>query len=300
MNNMKNKIINLSIWAVLILAGLSARAQDAEKSPLVVTLSYFLDNNNYQYLKVNAKSKVDGKFHPADGVEIQLYLNKDSTGKGVGLIGKVVTDEKGNAAANIPPALKQTWDLSPNHTFIAVTDKTKKFDETNTELSIAKAKITIDTTDDKSVTATFTEFKDNKWVPVKGVDIKLGIKRLGGDLLINDDQSYTTDSLGHVKGEFKRMGMPGDEKGNIMLVAKVEDNDQYGNLRIERSEPWGVKFIEDNDFFHRALWASRFHSPLWLLVIAYSILIAVWGTLIYLVFLLIKIRTLGKQEDDHH
>jgi len=295
---MKSKIINISIWVFLILvAGLSVKGQDAEKSPLIVTLSYFTVNNDYQYLKVNAKSKVEGKFQPAAGVEIQLYLNKDSTGKGVGLIGKVITNEKGNAAANIPPALKQTWDLSPNHTFVAVTDKSKKFDETNTDISIAKAKITVDTTDDKNVTATFTEFKDNKWVPVKGVDIKLGIKRLGGDLLINDDQSYTTDSLGKVKGEFKKIGMPGDEHGNIMLVAKVEDNDQYGNLRVERSEPWGVKFVADNDFFHRALWASRFNSPVWLVVIAYSILIAVWGTLIYLVFLLIKIRTLGKQEE---
>jgi len=295
---MKSKIINISIWVFLILvAGLSVKGQDAEKSPLIVTLSYFTVNNDYQYLKVNAKSKVEGKFQPAAGVEIQLYLNKDSTGKGVGLIGKVITNEKGNAAANIPPALKQTWDLSPNHTFVAVTDKSKKFDETNTDISIAKAKITVDTTDDKNVTATFTEFKDNKWVPVKGVDIKLGIKRLGGDLLINDDQSYTTDSLGKVKGEFKKIGMPGDEHGNIMLVAKVEDNDQYGNLRVERSEPWGVKFVADNDFFHRALWASRFNSPVCLVVIAYSILIAVWGTLIYLVFLLIKIRTLGKQEE---
>jgi hypothetical protein len=127
--------------------------------------------------------------------------------------------------------------------------------------------------------------------------MKIGIKRLGADLQTGDEQSYTTDSLGRVRGEFKKTGMSGDAAGNIILVAKVEDNDQYGNLRIEKAIPWGVKFVANKDFFHRALWASQFHSPVWLVLIAYFILITVWGTLIYLVFLLIKIRKLGREEE---
>jgi hypothetical protein len=301
---MKRNIIISCVGAFSIMvAGLvpvSVKAQDAEKSPLVVTISYFSSDNSLQYLTVNAKSKVSGKFQPVKGTAIKLYLNKDSSGKGVGLIGTLVTNEKGKAGTNIPPSLEQIWKSSPNHTFIAVTDKAKDFDETSTELSIAKSRITIDTADDKNVTATVSEFKGNEWVGVKGVDVKLGIERLGGDLQIGDDQSYTTDSLGHVKGEFKKIGIPGDEAGNIVLVAKVEDNDQFGNLRIEKSAPWGVKFVPNRDFFHRALWASRFHSPVWLVFIAYSIIIAVWGTLIYLVFLIIKIKKLGKQEELLH
>jgi hypothetical protein len=297
---MKRIITNscIGVFCILLngLGAVSAFAQDSVKSPLVVSLSYFTNNNSVPYLAVAAKSKVSGKFQPVNGAEIRLYLDKDSTGKGIGLIGKVVTNEKGKAGTNIPPSLANVWKASVNHTFIAVTDKTKKYDETNTELSIAKARITVDTADDKNVTATFSEFKGGNWTPVKGVEMKLGIKRLGGDLMIGEEQSYTTDSLGRVKGEFKKAGLPGDKAGNIILVAKVEDNDQYGSLRIEKSVPWGAKFVAEKDFFHRALWASRFHSPVWLVFIAYSIVIAVWGTLIYLVFLLIKIKKLGQEE----
>jgi len=281
---MKRNIINICTGALFILIAnfiaLPAKAQE-EKSPLKVTISYFSD----------------GKFQPVVGAEIKLYLDKDDAGKGKGFIGKVVTDEKGKAATCIPATLENIWKLSPNHTFIAVTDKTKQFDETNTELSIAKARITIDTAEDKNVTATLCEYKNDTWVPVKGVDIKLGIKRLGGDLQIGDEQSYTTDSTGKVKGEFKKIGLPGDVSGNIVLVAKVEDNDQYGNLRIEKATQWGSKFVAGADFFHRALWASQFHSPFWLVFLAYSIIIAVWGTLIYLIFLIIKIKKLGKEEE---
>ena len=90
------------------------------------------------------------------------------------------------------------------------------------------------------------------------MDIKLGIKRFGGSLQIADEVTYTTDSLGHVTGEFKKHGIHGDVTGNIELVAKVEDNYKYGNLRVEKSEPWGTKFIADKDFFHRALWGRIF------------------------------------------
>ena len=299
---MKNQCITSYIsLAIILFAGLpgvNVQAQDTEKPPLVVTMSYFSSNNSYQYLTLNAKSKTTGRFQPVSGVEINLYLNKDSSGKGIGTIGKVVTDEKGHAAANIPPALAQLWNSTVAHTFIAVTEKTNEYAGTTTEIEIQKAKLTIDTADDKNVTATLSEFKGNAWVPVKGVDIKLGICRLGGSLQIGDDAAYTTDSLGHVTGEFKKLGIPGDVKGNIVLVAKVEDNDQYGNLRVEKSEPWGTKFIAEKDFFHRALWASRFHSPVWLVVIAYSIIIAVWGTIIYLIFMLIKIKKIGLEEEN--
>jgi hypothetical protein len=297
----KNIIINstavvLAIVAQIFLLGNTVRAQEKEKSPLVVSVAYFAVDNSQQYLTVAAKSKIDGKFQPIGGVEVKLYLANDAMSSGTGLIGKVVTNEKGRAKAMIPASVAAIWKTTPNHTFVAVTDKTPKFDETKTELSVAQGKITIDTADDKNVTATVSQFKDGAWVPMKGVDVKLGIKRLCGDLQIGDEQSYTTDSLGRVKGELKKMKMPGGKTGNIMLVAKVEDNDVIGNLRIEKDVPWGVQVKLENTSYVRALWASQFHSPLWLVAMAYSIVLAVWGTIVYLIFLLIRLKKLGMQE----
>src|SRR5580700_396533 len=83
------------------LAAITVTAQDSVKSPLIVTISYFSCNNELQYLTVNAKSKVSGRFQPINGAEVKLYLNKDTTGNGIGFIGKVITNEKGNAATNI-------------------------------------------------------------------------------------------------------------------------------------------------------------------------------------------------------
>lgn len=299
---MKRQINSICTGALtMLLAGMGFNAvyaaDDSARSPLSVSLSYYTIDNKVPGVVVNAKTKIDGKFRPVNGIEVKLYLDKDSSGKGLGFIGKVVTNEKGTAGAVINPTLAPVWKATANHTFIAITDKTNKFDETNTEISVAKAQILLDTADDKNVVATFNEFKGGAWVPVKGVEIKLGIKRLCSDLPISDEQSFTTDSLGKVRGEFKRSGLPGDAKGNIILVAKVEDNDQYGNLRIEKTECWGTPFIAEDHFNDRALWAAHLKTPYWLLFMAYSIVFTVWGTLIYLVALLFKVKKLGQQEN---
>ncbi len=132
------KLIKINRIAILLLPLLGVlstllRAQDDGKSPLVVNLSYNVVDNKMPYLLVTAKSKVNGKFQPVKGAAIKLFLDKDSTGKGLGVIGTIVTDEKGKGGMDIPPTLAQQWKTSPGHTFVAVTDKTNRFDATNNE-----------------------------------------------------------------------------------------------------------------------------------------------------------------------
>ncbi len=297
MKRIINSICTVTLSLIVLCTGTgTAWSQDSTKSPLNVSLSYLVTNNTIPTLSVNAKTKISGKFQPVKGIEVKLYLDKDSTGKGLGFIGKVITNEKGQAGSVINPALAPVWKAASNHTFIAITEKTNDFDATNTEISIAKARIVVDTVADNNVVATVTEFKGDAWVPVKGVEVKLGIARMDADLPISDKDSYTTDSLGQVKGEFKHPGMPGDSKGNILLVAKVEDNDQFGSMRTEKSVTWGKAFIPENNFNDRELWGAHLKTPYWLLFMAYSIVFTIWGTLVYLVILLYKIRKLGRQE----
>ncbi len=123
---------------------------------------------------------------------------------------------------------------------------------------------------------------------------KIAVKRLGGNLLVNETPTFTTDSTGQASADFKRDSIPGDSKGNIILVAAVEDNEQFGNLSVEKTVPWGSKFQYVSTFDKRSLFATRDKAPVWLEFIAYSIIVAVWGILIYLVMNVLKIKKLGK------
>ncbi|HET9055344.1 MAG TPA: hypothetical protein VFN30_00720 [Chitinophagaceae bacterium] len=285
----------LPLFLALFISG-AAASQDAIVKKPVLSLSYFSSDNKVQYLLAEAKWKIEKKYQPATGVTVSIYL--DSVAPAFSLSEKNVTDETGKIKAIIPPSLKSKWDASAQHKFIAIASGIKEFEDLESEIEIAKAKLEFDTStngETKTVSAIITALQNGKWVPVKEIEMKIAVKRLGGDLKIGDEDTYTTDSTGTVTAEFKQNSLPGDANGNITLVAKVEENDLYGNLYIEKVVPWGVVFKSDDNFFNqRSLWSIRSRTPLWLLFMAYSIVLGVWGTIIYLIYLMFKVKRLGK------
>ena len=175
---------------------------------------------------------------------------------------------------------------------------TSKEEETTSEFTITKSKIIIDTTNEggvRNITASVMKLENETWVPAADVEMKIGVVRMDKSILsAGDEATYTTDSTGIATVEFKKDSLPGDLKGNIVLAASVEDNDELGNLLIEKPVSWGVAVKEDKSFFaHRALWTNRSKTPYWLLIMAYSIAIGVWSTILYLIFQLIKLKKLG-------
>jgi hypothetical protein len=285
-----NKKLPGLLFIAFFFAGCAAFAQDSAKGNLNITLSYFTENNKLPYISVKIKTKTNGRFKMVSGILLKLYLNNDSAAN---LIKAVVTNEKGEAAAVIPPSLKNQWVSSVKHSFLAIFDGDKKYESAKADLSVGRAKILIDTISDKKIIASVFELKDTSWVPVKAVDVIIAIKRLDAYLNVNEKASFTTDSTGQVSADFKRDNIPGDANGNIVIVAKVDDNDQYGNLLIEKTVPWGAKFTPVNNFNKRTLFATSGKSPIWLLLIAGSIVISVWGVLILLVINFFKIKKLG-------
>ena len=285
------KKISLLLLAAILLNGISivSFAQNV-KNDLSLTLGYFNSNNQTHYLMVHAKSKIDGKFQMIPNVAVTFYISTESPAN---VLGKAVTNEKGEALVLIPPSAKNEWNKSAKQSFIAVSQTSKLFDEAKGTLDITKAKIKMDTLADRKIVATLVELKDSVWTPVKGVDIKVTVKRLDGDLNVSETATYATDSLGVATAEFKRDSLPGDAKGALTLIAKVEDNDLYGNLSAEKLVPWGAAFKYNSEFDKRTLFARRGRSPIWLEFMAYSIVLVVWGILFYLFGQIRKLKRLG-------
>jgi ribosomal protein L7Ae-like RNA K-turn-binding protein len=292
---MKKKLFHKScffLFFILIATGI--QAQDSVAKESVLSIKYFSVDNKIPYLVVQSQSKLGKKYTPVKNVPVQVFIDSDSSE--ANLLSKVTTGENGEAKVILPASVKELWGASAQHNFIATAAATKEFEETKTELPVIKSKIIIDTSTDetaKNITVTVTQLKDGEWVPANDVEMKIGIRRFGSILSAGDEETYTTDSTGQAVAEFKKDSLPGDEKENIMLVAKVEDNELYGNLVVEKSVPWGVYKKFENNFNKRSLWATGFKTPLWLLFMAYSIVAGVWSVILYLVWQIIKIKKLG-------
>src|SRR5476649_233230 len=98
-----NKIFIGSLSLSLVLSSYAGFSQPAEKGDLSIAINYFIANNKTPSLLVKVKTKVNGRFQTVGGIGLKLFLDKDSTGT---FIGNVVTNEKGEATAYIPPSVK--------------------------------------------------------------------------------------------------------------------------------------------------------------------------------------------------
>ena len=293
MNLLKYHKIIVMLLAFGTLAG-TANAQDSTVAKPELVISYFLPVNKVPYLEVMAKRKVGRKFEPVKNVAVKVYFNTADTAN---LLGQVVTAENGKARVGFPASFRSTWDSLDEFTFAAVGTQAADHDPLTADVTVKKAILTVDTTSEdgtRMVVASLKEKTGNDWVAVKDIDMKLSVKRLLGNLSVGDEETYTSDSTGLSSAEFKRDSMPGDQKGNITLVAKVDDNDTYGTLVAEKTVAWGTAVKPASNFFaQRTLWSTRFETPIWLLAVAYSVVISVWSTIIYLIFQLVKIKKLN-------
>ena len=209
-----------------------AAQEDSVVAKELVKLKYFNDNNKVQFLILEHSLKTGKKIEPLKSKVFQLYLDSIKTEN---LIAKVTTDKNGKAKAILPPSLKEVWNASPLHKFIAVA--AGKEEEPAAELEITKAKIQIDTVSEegkRSIAVLVMKYENSEWVAANEVEMKVGIQRHGGILSAGDEEMYTTDSSGTATVELKKDSLPGDKNGNIVLVAKVEDNDLFGNMMVEK------------------------------------------------------------------
>ena len=283
------RAVSFLFWAALGWA-VPLHAQTGKKN-LLLTVGYFNDNNHLQYLKANAKTKVNGRFRPVSEVGLRFYIGADSA---VDFLGRGRTDDKGEAVVFIPATARARWVASVRQSFVVVSEPADSFDAAKGNTDIIKARLRLDTVAGRGVVAHVEEQTDSSWRPVKGVDVKIAVRRLDGSLNIGDAPAYTTDSLGVASAAYKLDStFPGDAAGNIVLVASVQDNDSYGNLSVERVVRWGVATRYISGFDRRTLFARRGRSPLWLEWMAYSIIVVVWGILVYLFIQIGKLKRLG-------
>jgi hypothetical protein len=278
---------------ILFMLGFSfskAIAQDeAPKSKPVISVKYFVSTKQLPFLEVNTQTKTGRLLEALPNIPVTLYFGEEAPEN---LIGKTTTGFFGKSKVYFTPQFKSKWDSLNEFTFTASSDSLG----ISSEVIIKKAALFIDTTNEdgvRSVKAILKEKKGAEWVAVPETEMKLRIKRLTGNLSVGDDETYTSDSSGYAIAEFKRDSIPGDEKGNIILLAKVEDNENYGNLEAEQLAHWGKASSLENHFWHRSLWSTGNRAPYWLLTLAIGIIVGIWGTIIYLVFQMFKIKKLG-------
>jgi hypothetical protein len=86
----------------------------------------------------------------------------------------------------------------------------------------------------EQVTANLT----NAGTAVKDIDIHFYVKKSFGLLPLEGDFT-TTDENGEASVDFPT-DLPGDVSGNVIVIARVEDDEKLGNVEAMKTVNWGI------------------------------------------------------------
>lgn len=127
---------------------------------------------------------------------------------------------------------------------------------------------------------------------VKEVSVKLFIQGMFSQLQIGRDAATNEEGIAVFT---LSKDIRADGNGKIIVIAKIEDDGNYANTETKAQITWGIKkVVPDSGSLPRSLWASRERAPVYLIIVANLIILGVWGTLIYVIVQVVKLKKLNK------
>ena len=210
------------------------------------------------------------------------------------LLGKAKTDQEGNAvikaASSGLPA-----DKDGMVAFSAKFAGNAKYPAAEASFKAKPAKIRLffsieDSLRILKVTATEKNEKGEE-IAIPKEKVLIYIPRLFSLLKIGE---IALDEQGTGTMEFPKE-IVGDTLGNLMVVAKIEENDKFGFVQGQNIINWGVhKQYYKAEVPSRELWTPI--APLWMIITLIVMLAGVWAHYIYAVYELVMIRRLSKND----
>ena len=234
-------------------------------------------------LKATLKAKVKGILYKLPLLKVTFILVTDTAEKRLGF---VITDREGKAIFNAG-ADELVPDKEGKLHFKAVFAGNKAMDAAEEEITIKRGRLEIIKTGADSLHTfgiTLTDIGTGTETPVSQAVVGLFVKRMFYPLKIGEG---TTDDNGEVSVEVPS-GLPGDEKGNLTFLARLDENETYGNLEASVIQKWGTPVSNKSKDLPRALWSS--HPPIWMLITFIVLMTAVWGHYIIIIFELFRLR----------
>src|SRR6188768_531186 len=290
------KIIQKLAYSLLVLmivlpAKLMAQTDSSAKpevkeattyAPLIEFVSVQKSDNSVD-LRTSVKAKINGTLTKLAGIKIEFTIGADSTAK---KLGEAITDSRGVAIITCKPD-QLTTDKEGKLNFKASFAGKDSIESAEESVSVKRARLEITPVKEDSLLTVKVKLIDlgtGTETAVPETDLGVFVKRMFSSLKLGEGK---TDEAGEATIEIPN-NLPGDAQGNIILLAKLDENEVYGNLEAAVIQPWGTPVSDKLKALPRALWGSL--PPLWMPITFLILMTAVWGHYIVIIFELFRLR----------
>jgi len=208
-------------------------------------------------------------------------------------IGESKTDVHGIAVLKIASRNKYERNDQQMLSVKAVYDGNTKFETSEGEFGLKPAKLKVSFYEEDSVRYVKVEGtqlnSDGTETPITEGAVIVGVPKMLSILKIAE---ITLDSTGMGIAEFPK-DIIGDSLGNLTVVAYIEENDIFGNVKASANNNWGLpKHLISPDRPSRELWTPI--APLWMIITLIVMLAGVWGHYVYAIVQLVMINKSSK------
>jgi hypothetical protein len=303
---MKMKQVNIMVsmrrcltglFSLLLLSPLFAIAQDstkteaAEKKPPSLEFVQYKNANGTRTLKASLHYVEERERKALRGAEIIFFGNGDQSLE----LCKVKTTLKGEALFIV--SKEKPLPVDENGLIIvgAKFAGNDKFEAIEDQVSVKDLnfKLTPNVEDSvKTITIMAYAISDKGTpIPLADAAVMLYVQRMFSPLKIGEGK---LDSTGVCVIDFPA-GLPGDSAGNLKVIARIEENETYGNIQADTLIKWGVPSVHVVPGSYKALWSQV--APTWMVQTLIILLGGVWGHYAYAVYKIFKIRRMAKMDE---
>ncbi|MCF8298980.1 MAG: hypothetical protein K9J13_15635 [Saprospiraceae bacterium] len=283
---MNTTIFKMLFLHFLFLNSFVLFSQEVEKLDPNLQFSYYKYTDNSKALKAKLMARDDAGWYPIVGLNVQFYSVTDSSEI---LLAEMETNKDGKAQLIIHQDYKLPMDTAGIFKFIARTPETDLYESAEEEIEKKDLFLTLTLSDIDSVRTMVVEAERMKCDGTKAIvteeDISIFVPRMFTDLKIAE--GFIED--GRAEIEFV-VSIPGDSLGNIELIARIVDHDDYGTVESRVMSNWAIpvhKHLREHPTTGE-LWTPI--APLWMIITLILMLAGVWGHYIYAMIQLVLIK----------
>lgn len=292
MKSHQNKLILFISFVIIFLINYQviSQGEDASQYKMRFNFSTIKQHDNSRILELNfiGQNKKDRKDRiPVYEADISFYNILDDQEI---LLGNTKTSKEGRATLEIEENHQYLTDADGNINLLARFDGSDGLKKMSKEIIVKNLYLElllaeIDSVQTAQVNA-YTLDSLGAREAIDEVEIKFFIKGMLSNMLIEEGEI----SDGAYEFEMPTQ-IPGDLNGDFLVIAMIEDSDDFGNVLQQKSVDWGI-FDDIVIKQKNTLWTEA--APLWMYVVLTILLVGVWANYIYTIVNLFKIKKESK------
>ena len=277
---------------ILILAailGFSCIAHAGELIDPTLGATYTKLSDGTKNIFLSLSARVDDKRVQLENASITVFAVNESRKI---LLGAVATDTKGKAVLSVKPDKSIPRDKDGCFTFVVEYYGDSKFNKASKTIRVRDVTLSmtfVEKDSAQTVQVKAYELKDNGVrSAVKGIAVEFYIKRL---FCLYKFGGEKTDSSGFCVANFPK-NMPGDTSGNVVVVSRILENDDFGTVETVQTFTGGKPLVIAKKE-KRGLGDTD--APLWMVYTLLVLLSGVWLHVLYVISCIVRINIQGKK-----